>query len=69
MLFFSFLSQQYFEWTIIVQNIGFEPYGVISWPQVTWDNALHCSVLCFAFLQFFKIFHVRLGKKKEKISF
>ena len=26
-------SQQQFEWTIIFQNIGFEPYGVISWPQ------------------------------------
>ena len=33
MLVFFLFSQQQFEWTIIFQNIGFEPYGVISWPQ------------------------------------
>ena len=30
--FFLLFSQQQFEWTIIFQNIGFEPYGLISWP-------------------------------------
>ena len=33
LVFFSFFSQQQFEWTIIFQNIGFESYGVIFWPQ------------------------------------
>ena len=33
MLVFSLSSQQQFEWTIIFQNIGFESYGVIFWPQ------------------------------------
>ena len=33
LVYFSFFPQQWFAWTIIFQNIGFEPYGVISWPQ------------------------------------
>ena len=35
-------------------------------PQITWDNEMFFS---FAFCTFFKIFHVRLGKKSKSVSF
>ena len=40
--------------------------GSCSHPQVTWDNVVF---FVFLFLQFFKIFHVRLGKKIKNVSF
>merc|ERR1719305_1565769 len=73
LVFFSFFPP-----TILFQSRGFEPYGAVSWsqgavsthtplpvwPQVTWDN-----ILFFCFCTFFKIFHVRLGKKTKNVSF
>ena len=61
MLVFFLFSQQQFEWTIIFQNIGFEPYGVIFWSQG--------APIVNHRLQFFKIFYVRLGNKRKIFSF
>ena len=53
------------------KNIG-EKIGVVAkkegekLPQITWDNEMFFS---FAFCTFFKIFHVRLGKKSKSVSF
>ena len=40
--------------------------GSYSQPQITWDNVLF---LFLRFCTFFKIFYVRLGKKRKNVSF
>ena len=59
----NYLSEYRF-WTIWCDILATR--GSYSQPQVTWDNVVF---FVFAFLQFFKIFYVRLGKKRKNVSF
>ena len=69
--FFSFFPQQQFEQTIIFQSRGFEPYGMVSWPQgaVVAPPPPFPDFFFWRFCAFFKIIHVRLGKKRKNVSF
>ena len=68
--FSPFFPQQQFEQTIIFQSRGFEPYGMVSWPQ----EAVVAPPPPFpdfflAFLRIFQNYSCTLGGKKAKLTF
>ena len=60
-----------FEWTIISQSRGFEPYGMVSWPQgsVVAPPPPFPNFFFGVFAHFSKIFMYAWGKKGKMLVF